>query len=189
MSIEVFMQPYYLAPFTAAIYALGLQAMRHLWLWRPGGQRVGRTMIRLTLTISIVMAGLRPFDRPLHFPVPQIPWTQWNSFWYGPDHYGTERASIESKLDELPGEQLVLVRYSSKHDPLDTWVYNAADIDGSKVIWAREMDAASDRELFRYYKNRQIWLVQPDLQPVAVSLYPVTEQVAAPDESHRIRVP
>ena len=28
--------PYYLAPFTAAFYALGLQAMRHLRLWRLG---------------------------------------------------------------------------------------------------------------------------------------------------------
>ena len=38
---ETFLIPHYLAPFTAALYAIGLQAMRHLRLWRPGGQPVG----------------------------------------------------------------------------------------------------------------------------------------------------
>src|SRR5207248_689288 len=36
--VEIFLIPHYLAPFTAAFYAIGLQAMRHLWLWTPGDQ-------------------------------------------------------------------------------------------------------------------------------------------------------
>ena len=38
---------------------------------------------------------------------------------------------------------------------LNDWVYNGADIDKSKVIWARQMDPASDRELLNYYKGRR----------------------------------
>ena len=46
--MEIFLIPHYMAPFTAAIYALGLQAMRHMRQWRPGDQTVGITLTRLT---------------------------------------------------------------------------------------------------------------------------------------------
>ena len=70
----------------------------------------------------------------------------------------------------------MIVRYSSSHDPYDEWVYNAADIDGSKVIWAREMDSADDGDLIHYYKDRRVWLVQPDSQPAQISPYPMSRQ-------------
>ena len=41
MLIEIFLLPHYLAPFTAAFYAIGLQATRHSAVWSPGGQPVG----------------------------------------------------------------------------------------------------------------------------------------------------
>jgi hypothetical protein len=72
----------------------------------------------------------------------------------------------------MPGRQLVIVRYATDHNSLDEWVYNAADIDGSKVIWAREMDQAENLELIHYYKDRSVWLVQPDTTPATVSVYP-----------------
>ena len=99
--------------------------------------------------------------------------------WYGPDHYGTERAQIESRLEQLPGKQLVIVRYSPERNALDQWVYNSADIDDSKVIWAREMDAANDLDLMHYYNDRKAWLVRMDTQPASVLPYPEPEQVAA----------
>ncbi len=48
------------------------------------------------------------------------------------------KSSVNS--ESLPGGQIAIVRYSSEHNPQDEWIYNAADIDQSKVIWAREMD-------------------------------------------------
>ncbi len=51
MSVETFLIPHYIAPFTAAFYAIGLQAMRHLRVWKPGGQPVGTTMVRLLVTV------------------------------------------------------------------------------------------------------------------------------------------
>ena len=84
---------------------------------------------------------------------------------------------MERQLENLPGSQIAIVRYSSEHNPQDEWVYNAADIDHSKVIWAREMDPTSNQELFQYYRDRKVWLVQPDTQPVSVSPYPVSGQV------------
>lgn len=174
--IENFMLAHYLAPFTAAIYALGLQCMRHLWVWRTGnGQQVGRTMMRLCVVVVVLLAAMRPFDRQLKFPVPEFPPTEWNGSWVGPDHFGEDRAETERSLELIPGDQLVLVRYASNHDPLKEWVYNGADIDGSKVVWAREMDAVDNRKLIAYYRNRKAWLVEPDANPVRISPYPIPE--------------
>ena len=73
----------------------------------------------------------------------------------------------------MPGPQLAIVAYAPHH-MLNDWVYNAADIDKSKVIWARQMDPASDRELLNYYKGRQAWLVEPDCNPPRISPFSVT---------------
>jgi hypothetical protein len=78
---------------------------------------------------------------------------------------------VEDLLRGQPGKQLAIVRYSAQHNPYDEWVYNSADIEGSGVIWAREMDQSRNRELIHYYKDRTVWLVQPDQRPAGVSRY------------------
>ena len=178
MAIEVFLLPQYLAPFTAAFYAIGLQAMRHLRLWSPENKPIGLALVRLIVTVCLVTAGLRLYAGPLHIALPEVPAAAWNFTWYGPDHFGTERLRIENGLEELPGKQLAIIRYSPQHNPFDEWVYNSADIEGSNVIWAREMDAANNRELLDHYKDRKAWLVQPDLQPATVMQYPTAQRTA-----------
>jgi hypothetical protein len=59
---------------------------------------------------------------------------------------------------------------------LDEWVYNASDIDASRVVWAREMNTAHNLELISYYKDRTVWLVQPDMKPALVSPYAIPRQ-------------
>ena len=95
------------------------------------------------------------------------------SQWFGPDRVGTNRDRVERALEQLPGEQLAVVRYAPDHFSGIDWVYNAAEIDKSKVIWAREMDTASNQELFKYYRNRKVWLVQPDSPDSVLSPYPM----------------
>ena len=177
MIVQIFLIPHYLAPFTVVFYALGLQAMRHLRLVRIDGRPFGLGFVRLIVTLCIVLAGVRVFAVPLHLDIPEWP-PSWLTKWYGPMDFGRERAHIAAALEELPGKQLVLVRYSPDHYVLDEWVSNAPDIDSSKVIWAREMDTADNLELIQYYQGRHVWLVQPDTQPPQVSPYPMPEQGA-----------
>jgi hypothetical protein len=177
--IQIYVIPHYVAPFTAAFYAIGLQAMRHLWLWKPEGKPVGMTLVRLCVLLCLVLPGLRLYAGPLHLALYRWPASRWNFVWYGPDHFGTDRAKIETSLEQLPGNQLVLVRYTPKHNPIDEWVYNSADIDSSKVIWAQEMDASNNAELIRYYKDRQVWLAQPDAMSTQLSPFTLSEQVAS----------
>jgi hypothetical protein len=180
MLVEIFLIPHYMAPFTAAIYALGLQAARHMYRWCPGDKPVGMTWMRLTFTLLVGMSCLRLFARPLNLSFPEWPSSTWNFSWYGPDLFGTDRRHVERKLESLPGKQLALVRYSTNHNPQDEWVYNAADIDNAKVIWARDMDPANNEDLINYYRDRKAWLVQPDFgSSVTAYFSAVPEQVTA----------
>lgn len=171
MAIEIYLIPYYLAPFTAAFYAIGLQMMRHLRVLKMGTSPVGLALVRFTIAACVVMAGVRVIAEPLHLEPAEWDPGNWNLVWYGPQHFGTERAQIEEQLKQLPGGQLAIVRYGSDHNPYYEWVYNGADIDGSKVVWAREMDAADNLELVHYYRNRQAWLVEPDATPARIEPY------------------
>jgi hypothetical protein len=68
----------------------------------------------------------------------------------------------------------VLVRYSPSHDVGQDFeiVYNHADIDGSAIIWARDMGDAGNRELIEHYPERRFWLLDPDAKPYVLSPYP-----------------
>lgn len=179
MLLEIYLLAHYLAPFTAIFYAIGLQAMRHLRVWSPGDQPVGRTIVRLLVVTCLVIAVVRLYARPLHADVGTPYNGQWLANWYGPNQFGLPRATVEAHLEHLPGKQLAIVHYAPGHSPLDEWVYNAPDIDHSKVIWARDMGPAENLDLIRYYKNRSVWLVQPDKYPDAVTPYSIPEGEAA----------
>jgi hypothetical protein len=96
---------------------------------------------------------------------------------------------VAAQLALLPGSQLAIVRYSPEHTPFDEWVYNAADIDASKVVWAREMDASSNAEMLRYFQNRQIWLVEPDFDPPRISRYEARTKITERESEYNSRHP
>jgi hypothetical protein len=163
MGLSIYLIPHYLAPFTAAAYLLGIQAMRHLRAGSVGGAPVGRTFVRLTVTACMLMAGLRAVSGPLHMAPPEWPISPWLDSWIGPGHFGAERAAIAKKLDEIPGNHLVLVQYAPSHEPMDEWIYNEANLSNSRIIWASDLDPRSNEELMRFYNDRDVWLVQPDV--------------------------
>ena len=65
----------------------------------------------------------------------------------------------------------MIVRYSPQHDFDKEWVYNDADIDGAQVVWARDMGARRNQDLISYFKDRRVWLVEPDVRPPRLSKY------------------
>ncbi len=176
IAIEIFMIPHYLAPFTAAFFAIGLQAMRHIRVWNSEGKPVGATMVRLTVLLCFMLGVGRVFAQPLGFQVQEWPGNDWSDTWFGPDHYGTERAHIQAIFERLSGKQLLFVRASKRRYPLDQWVYNEANIDASKVVWAWDMDDANNRELMQYYPDRKAWLVNMDTEPATISAYALPAQ-------------
>ncbi len=181
LATQVFLVPHYFAPFIAALYAVGLQCARHMRQWKPGGNPTGATLVRLMVAACLLLVCLRPFVSLMHFSLGDRGSVAWQ--WLGTENFGKPRAEVESALEGLPGGQLAIVRYSADHKPDDEWVYNCADIDASKVIWARELDESSNRKLLDYYRDRKAWLIQPDADPIALTPYPATEASSLPNAS------
>jgi hypothetical protein len=54
----------------------------------------------------------------------------------------------------------VLVSYAPNFDLDREWVFNQADIDDSKIVWARDMGPEKNRELLDYFRGRNFWRVE-----------------------------
>ena len=156
LSLEVPPPPHYAAPLTCVILALALLAMRGLGVWEWHGKPAGLFLMRTVPLICLLMVGIRAAALPLHIPTGP----RW--CWYNTLPGNLNRARILAQLGATPGEHLVIVRYQPQHDSDWEWVYNDADIDHAKVVWARDMGAAQNEELIEYFKKRDVWAVDAD---------------------------
>ncbi len=105
--------------------------------------------------------------------------------WKSEFRYPLPRAGFLKRLEKQPGGQIVLVRYSKlpegsrdytivnlkKQREDSAWVYNSADLNAAKVIWARELDPESNRELLKHFPNRKVWLAEPEHSPPRLRPY------------------
>jgi hypothetical protein len=160
IELVIYFAPNYAAPFTCVIVALIVQGLRHLRGWRPDRRPVGAFLSNATMFICLLMLPIQVV----------VLWTRAKSpNWHSP---GIERQQILEHLCSLPEKQLVLVRYRPDHDVLsEEWVYNEADLEHSKVIWARDMDPQANQDLISYYKDREVWLVDVDAKPPELTNY------------------
>ena len=176
VAMEVYFCPHYAAPITCIFFALELLAMRQILTWHTGGKPAGRFLVRSVPVITLLLLLLRVGVAPLHLEPQFGLWTPWFSYRARTSTIG--RTAILRELDKQPGRQLVLVRYSPTLYDLSAhptgrwppsgvweWVYNGADIDGQRVVWAHDMGLAQNEELIQYYKGRHAWLLFADHEP------------------------
>lgn len=167
LALETFCQPHYASPITGLILALVLLAMRRLQLWRWGRKRAGLFLARAIPVICVLTFALRLAAQPLRVNLPR----SYVAAWYQQGRMNFRRADVLAGLERLPGRQLVIVRYTHNHDIFDEWVYNEADIDGAKVVWARDMGPARNAQLINYFQERQVFLLEADENPVRLLPY------------------
>jgi len=168
--------PHYAGAFSGIFYVRLVHSLTRLRGWRPWGKPVGQALGFLLIGLLVVtfcnaVSGLMRNGR------------ERLAFAPGRDSisvalalrdasFGSARHSVMRTLEQQPGRQLVMVRYAPGHDPQDEWVYNRADIDASKVVWAREMSSEQDRPFLEYFRNRKVWLLEPDRSPPKLNPYP-----------------
>jgi len=152
---------HYAAPLTATIFALSMQGMRRLRRWEIGGRAVGVAWTRL---IVLVCFALIPFHvaKTWHDALRGINWSSSSML---------ARARIARELETTPGNHLVIVHYSPKHNVHEEWVYNSADIDHSKIVWAREIPGLELKPLLQYFRGRKTWVVEPDRKDIQLRPY------------------
>jgi hypothetical protein len=132
---------------------------------RPVGIALSRSIVLLLILETGTYVSLRMCS--------PLPWTCKGD---------VSRAAIIKKLEHSPGKHLVMVRYDNEdHNIHDEWVYNGAEIDGAKVLWARELDVEQNARLFAYFQDRKIWLTTPDTDNTYLEPYTRDHQ----GDSHR----
>ena len=144
---------HYAAPAAGAVLLILLNSLRHLRRARPWPFL--RTFSR-AIVLALFLSLLLPLADRL-----------WNPYAF--DLYPhsdraampreIERARLEAQLSRLPGQHLILVHYNLRDIPSKEWVYNRADIDNAKIVWARDMGPEANLELLRYFANRHVWYV------------------------------
>lgn len=134
--------PHYAAPLLATIFILMIQGLRHLRKFAYRGRPIGIGFSRAVVISAVLLA---PFHA-MEFPKPGL----------------ASRARIAAELKKTEGKHLVIVRYSPKHYSHAEWVYNGADIDDSKIVWARDIPGVDLAPLLAYFRGRHVWIIDAD---------------------------
>ena len=150
-AVQTWTLPHYFSPATGALYLLLIQSLRHMWHWPAARRATGRALVRAIPMLACAMIFLRVAAVLTGTRIEPV-WPRGN----------LERAAIVQQLQRLPGPQLVIVSYGPHHDVDHEWVYNDADIDRSKVVWARDMGIDANQELVAYFSDRNVWFIEGD---------------------------
>ena len=163
LTCETFHFAHYAAPgWAAAILMIAIWVSR-VWSWRLSSFPAGKV-----LAFAVVLS---PASRPLLHYVEHIRKP-------APDaqRWGIQRAELIDSLSKRDKRQLIIVRYPYPAWRVrDEWVYNSADIDAQRVIFAHDLGAVKDRELLAYYPDRDSWLLTFDPVSGQYKLSPYTE--------------
>lgn len=152
-AVTVWSFPHYLAPAAPVmllLVLLGLQQVNHLGKKYLGIPQLAVLFIAFQVVFFVNNARS-------HVATPQIDW-QW------------QRAAIMEQLKTTDGKHLIMVHYEANHNPHHEWVYNRADIDSAKVVWAREMSPEKDQALIDYFGNHKIWVLKADAEKPELAL-------------------
>lgn len=104
----------------------------------------------------------------------------WDVINHGDPH---RRMTVARELASVPGKLLILVRYSPHHIFQNEWVWNAAEIDAQRVVWARDLGENENSTLLSYYPNRSVYILEPDSEPPRLERYvPAKKPTSSPFE-------
>ncbi len=151
--------PHYSAPITAAIVLLITAGLRHLYHFRWREIAVGQKLVLAMFALAILQ---------LLIAFPNVVKDMNNT---------GLREKIRAQLLENSQKDLLFIRYGPKRGVHSEWVFNAADINGSEVIWARELSKEQNESLINYYPDRKVWLVKvgfdetPQLLPYPTTIH------------------
>ena len=151
---------HYISPATGAIVAILIECLRRLRGWTYRGRRMGLFLARLAPLMMVAVLGLRIAAENLGLPYTQhLNYQSWCCQVKG--NYAKVRAI--AYLNSQHGKHLVIVTPKDDPNNLLQWIYNDADIDGSRIVWARDMGADENAKLKEFFRGRTVWRLDPNL--------------------------
>jgi len=167
-------QLHYVAAATCLFVLVSVRGLRQIHGLRPEAAQV---LLFLCIAHFIFWYGMHVFDTE-DFSQAVRPYESWDAINHGNPE---RRMAVKEQLAGIPGPVLVFVRYWPQHIFQDEWVYNEADLDRSRVVWARDLGDTENRKLRQYYPSRSVWLLEPDARPPKLAPYDeVKPEPAAP---------
>ncbi len=136
--------PHYSAPVAGLVVALIVQSLRYMAGWQWRGKAVGRAAVRAIMVTGLIGSGFGIYLSTLNAITT----------------HAEDRVLAEKELYEVPGNHLVLVTYGPNHDDGDGWIYNKADIDSARVVWARDSSPEARAKLLEYFKDHKAWAIK-----------------------------
>lgn len=147
MAVETWMWDRYAAPIGGIFFCLTVEGFRRLRLWKCCNRPLGVAIVIAVLALCLLQTLL---------------WFKTRKWEYSKKDWDWQRVQIIKKLQTDGGKHLIFVRYGQNQSVHNDWVHNSADIDGSTIIWARDMGKETNKKLIDYYKDRKIWLLEAD---------------------------
>jgi len=177
-AVQTWTLPHYFAPAAAVLYLVITQCLRHLYVWRWRGRPVGASVVPMIPLLGCALILVRVGAVLAHATI-EPTWPRGN----------LNRVAIVQELSRMSGKQLVIVEYGPHHNIHREWVWNAADIDNSKIVWARDKGDAGNRDLLNYFRDRQVWRLNGDDSPPRLQPYQtsggVLDKSMADDDARR----
>ncbi len=165
--IESVNSPHYTAIATACFLALQVECFRRLRAYRRNRRPVGTQLLFSLPAVLMVILAVRFGLQASHLPFTQtINYQSWCCVQPG----NPSKWRILPQIEQSGGRHLVLVKPKTNPDNLFQWIYNDADIDNSRIIWARDMGTEGNRALLQYFAGRKVWLVDPNVVPASITL-------------------
>jgi hypothetical protein len=167
-----FFFPHYIAAYSCVICFLILRGLMTLDQLSFRGRRIG------SLAVLFLLAG--GFQVGLRIVPPRAI--------LGLVHNPREddlRAQVSDRLMHVAGRHVVFVRYGANHRFDHEWIYNAANVDASPIVWCRAIDPIDDMEVTRYYKDRHFWIADVDGDTVRVSSYQLGRTLSGTEQDPR----
>jgi hypothetical protein len=152
--------PHYCSPVLGLLVLILVESLRRL-----ASLRNFRSLANLTVPICAAVIAVRLVAPQFHL-IHEM--SEYGPAWFYTSPGGVDRQSKLEKLAQLPGRHLVLVSISPKVESHLGWVANAADIDASKVVWAHDLDEATNARLIEYFKGRRVWRVKVQTPEISI---------------------
>ena len=153
--LETYALLHYWAPVLALNYYVIVQSIR---LWRRRDRRVRPLIVPALFCLAAIFMA-----RSAHEKIQEE---------NRPFSMRIQRANLIRQLEQQSVKHVVLVRHTSETHDDDAWVYNQADIDEAKIVWAHDMDPQENCKLVNYFKDRVVWSLDIERDGVPVKLNP-----------------
>ena len=177
-------QFHYMAAVVCLFVLMSVTGLRRISEW-TGGAAATSVLIYLCIAQFVFWYGVHLLDRH-DFAAATERYDMWDSI---NQRNPARRIEINRQIAAMPGKLLVFVRYWPQHMFQDEWVYNEADIDSARVVWARDLGDTEDEKLRKYYPDRQALLLEPDASPPRLTPYQPEPPAPPPEKPGRQDVP